>query len=187
MVYAYESLFTSQPTHGYIILQPQWLWNDLCAFCHFSAHSFLSLRAGFREWEKSHPRSNPACSTDRITQRVVPTKSVMALGSRLPARPFPVFRAVPCLSVPFRTRVFPDTVPWDGVEGSEVKDLIISGQRLEADVRLPKLYYDIVKVGLEFRQKDRVMNLQDIRYTLKNDLQVIGRVLMDAALASLVK
>ncbi|XP_007430072.3 inactive serine/threonine-protein kinase TEX14 [Python bivittatus] len=66
---------------------------------------------------------------------------------------------------------FTDTIPWDGLEGSAVKDLIISGQWLEADARLPKPYYDIVKTGLESRQKQRTMNLQDIRYVLKNDLK----------------
>ncbi|KAM6465007.1 inactive serine/threonine-protein kinase TEX14 isoform 2-T2 [Liasis olivaceus] len=66
---------------------------------------------------------------------------------------------------------FTDTIPWDGLEGSAVKDLIVSGQWLEADARLPKPYYDIVKTGLESRQKQRTMNLQDIRYVLKNDLK----------------
>ncbi|XP_053223927.1 inactive serine/threonine-protein kinase TEX14 isoform X2 [Podarcis raffonei] len=64
-----------------------------------------------------------------------------------------------------------DTIPWDGFEGPDVKDLIVSGQWLEADARLPKPYYDIVKTGLESRQKQRTMNLQDIRYILKNDLK----------------
>ncbi|KAJ6657254.1 hypothetical protein lerEdw1_002621, partial [Lerista edwardsae] len=65
----------------------------------------------------------------------------------------------------------PDTVPWDEFEGSAIKDLLMSGQCLETDARLPKPYYDIVKNCLEFRQKDRTMNLQDIRYVLKNDLK----------------
>nr|XP_034995855.1 inactive serine/threonine-protein kinase TEX14 [Zootoca vivipara] len=64
-----------------------------------------------------------------------------------------------------------DTIPWDGFEGPDVKDLIVSGQWLEADARLPKPYYDIVKTGLESRQKQRTMNLQDIQYILKNDLK----------------
>ncbi|XP_053131062.1 inactive serine/threonine-protein kinase TEX14 isoform X3 [Hemicordylus capensis] len=64
-----------------------------------------------------------------------------------------------------------DTVPWNGLEGSAVRDLVTSGQCLEADARLPKPFYDIVKTGLEVRQKDRSMTLQDIRYILKNDLK----------------
>ncbi|XP_042298541.1 inactive serine/threonine-protein kinase TEX14 [Sceloporus undulatus] len=64
-----------------------------------------------------------------------------------------------------------ETIPWDGLEGSDIKDLIVSGQWLEADARLPKPYYDIVKTGLEFKPKQRTMNLQDIRYILKTDLK----------------
>lgn len=72
----------------------------------------------------------------------------------------------------------PDTVPWDEFEDLAIKDLLMSGQCLETDARLPKPYYDIVKNGLEFRQKDRTMNLQDIRYVLKNDLKVKLSVLV---------
>ncbi|NWX43361.1 TEX14 kinase, partial [Steatornis caripensis] len=64
-----------------------------------------------------------------------------------------------------------ETPPWKGVEGSVIKQLIISGQRLEADVRLPMPYYGIVKSGLEPKQKNRSMKLQDIQYILKNDLK----------------
>uniref|UniRef100_A0A8C3T8Z8 Inactive serine/threonine-protein kinase TEX14 n=1 Tax=Chelydra serpentina TaxID=8475 RepID=A0A8C3T8Z8_CHESE len=69
-----------------------------------------------------------------------------------------------------------ETLPWNGLEGSGIKELVVSGQHLETDVRLPKPYYDIVKTGLEPKQKDRSMSLQDIRYILKNDLKSrIGR------------
>ncbi|XP_030328206.1 inactive serine/threonine-protein kinase TEX14 isoform X8 [Strigops habroptila] len=64
-----------------------------------------------------------------------------------------------------------ETPPWKGCEDSVIKQLIISGQQLEADVRLPVPYYDIVKSGLEPKQKNRSMNLQDIQYILKNDLK----------------
>ncbi|NXG35865.1 TEX14 kinase, partial [Dromaius novaehollandiae] len=64
-----------------------------------------------------------------------------------------------------------ETLPWDGHEDSVIKQLISSGQHLEADVRLPKPYYDIVKSGLESKQKNRSMNLQDIQYLMKNDLK----------------
>ncbi|XP_031447411.1 inactive serine/threonine-protein kinase TEX14 isoform X4 [Phasianus colchicus] len=64
-----------------------------------------------------------------------------------------------------------ETLPWKGIEDSVIKQLIISGQQLEADVRLPVPYYDIVKSGLESKQKNRSMNLQDIQYILKNDLK----------------
>ncbi|XP_026565983.1 inactive serine/threonine-protein kinase TEX14 [Pseudonaja textilis] len=66
---------------------------------------------------------------------------------------------------------FTDTIPWEGFDGPSIKDRITSGQWLEADARLPKPYYDMVKTGLESRPKQRTMNLQDIRYVLKNDLK----------------
>ncbi|KGL78023.1 Inactive serine/threonine-protein kinase TEX14, partial [Tinamus guttatus] len=64
-----------------------------------------------------------------------------------------------------------ETLPWNGHEDSVIKQLISSGQYLEADVRLPKPYYDIVKSGLEPKRKNRSMNLQDIQYLMKNDLK----------------
>nr|XP_056720996.1 inactive serine/threonine-protein kinase TEX14 [Euleptes europaea] len=64
-----------------------------------------------------------------------------------------------------------DTVPWEGIKGSVVKDHVFSGRSLETDARLPKLYYDTVKIGLEYRKKDRSINLEDIRYILQNDLK----------------
>ncbi|KAL8199079.1 UNVERIFIED_CONTAM: hypothetical protein K2H54_033555 [Gekko kuhli] len=66
---------------------------------------------------------------------------------------------------------FTDTVPWEGIKGSEVKDHVFSGRSLETDARLPKLYYDIVKVGLEYGKKDRTINLEDIRHSLQNDFK----------------
>ncbi|XP_071431023.1 inactive serine/threonine-protein kinase TEX14 [Pithys albifrons albifrons] len=64
-----------------------------------------------------------------------------------------------------------ESPPWKGCEDSAIKQLIISGQQLEADVRLPMLYYDVVKSGLEPKQRNRSMKLQDIQYILKNDLK----------------
>ncbi|NXK09026.1 TEX14 kinase, partial [Herpetotheres cachinnans] len=64
-----------------------------------------------------------------------------------------------------------ETPPWKGLEDSVIKQLIISGQQLEADVRLPMPYYGIIKSGLEPKQKNRSMKLQDIQYILKNDLK----------------
>lgn len=69
-----------------------------------------------------------------------------------------------------------DNIPWDGLDGSVIKETIVLGNYLEADVRLPKPYYDIVKSGLQVKQKDRTMNLQDIRYIMKNDLKVSSKV-----------
>ncbi|KAG8518265.1 Inactive serine/threonine-protein kinase TEX14 [Galemys pyrenaicus] len=67
--------------------------------------------------------------------------------------------------------ILTDNIPWNGLDGSVIKETIVLGNYLEADVRLPKPYYDIVKSGIQVKQKDRTMNLQDIRYILKNDLK----------------
>ncbi|NXO40771.1 TEX14 kinase, partial [Locustella ochotensis] len=64
-----------------------------------------------------------------------------------------------------------ESPPWKGVEDSAVEQLILSGEQLEADVRLPLLYYDVVKSGLEPKQRNRSMKLQDIQYILNNDLK----------------
>ncbi|NWU41822.1 TEX14 kinase, partial [Hylia prasina] len=64
-----------------------------------------------------------------------------------------------------------ESPPWKGVEDSAVQQLILSGEQLEADVRLPLLYYDVVKSGLEPKQRNRSMKLQDIQYILNNDLK----------------
>lgn len=69
-----------------------------------------------------------------------------------------------------------DNIPWDGLDGSVIKETIVLGNYLEADVSLPKPYYDIVKSGIQVKQKDRTMNLQDIRYIMKNDLKVSSKV-----------
>ncbi|XP_012581515.1 PREDICTED: inactive serine/threonine-protein kinase TEX14 [Condylura cristata] len=67
--------------------------------------------------------------------------------------------------------ILTDNIPWNGLDGSVIKETIVLGNYLEADARLPKPYYDIVKSGIQVKQKDRTMNLQDIRYILKNDLK----------------
>uniref|UniRef100_A0A8C3JLP1 Testis expressed 14, intercellular bridge forming factor n=1 Tax=Calidris pygmaea TaxID=425635 RepID=A0A8C3JLP1_9CHAR len=69
-----------------------------------------------------------------------------------------------------------ETLPWKGFEDSVIKQLIISGQQLEADVRLPMPYYGVVKSGLEPKQRNRFMKLQDIQYIMKNDLKVTSRI-----------
>ncbi|XP_040605363.1 inactive serine/threonine-protein kinase TEX14 [Mesocricetus auratus] len=67
--------------------------------------------------------------------------------------------------------ILTDNIPWNGLDGSVIKETIALGSYLEADVRLPEPYYDIVKSGIHAKQKNRTMNLQDIRYILKNDLK----------------
>ncbi|NXD41404.1 TEX14 kinase, partial [Copsychus sechellarum] len=64
-----------------------------------------------------------------------------------------------------------ESPPWKDVEDSAIKQLILSGQQLEADARLPLIYYDVAKSGLEPKQRNRSMKLQDIQYILKKDLK----------------
>ncbi|NWV18763.1 TEX14 kinase, partial [Origma solitaria] len=64
-----------------------------------------------------------------------------------------------------------ESPPWQGVEDSAIAELVVSGQRLAADARLPLFSYEIVKSGLEPKQRNRSMKLQDIQYILKNDLK----------------
>ena len=91
-----------------------------------------------------------------------------------------LYRSYPVSSdfLTFLLLAFPltDSIPWDGLDGSVIKETIVLGNYLEADVRLPKPYYDIVKSGIQVKQKDRTMNLQDIRYIMKNDLKVSSKV-----------
>ncbi|XP_011247629.1 inactive serine/threonine-protein kinase TEX14 isoform X1 [Mus musculus] len=72
--------------------------------------------------------------------------------------------------------ILTDSIPWNGLDGSLVKETIALGNYLEADVRLPEPYYDIVKSGIHAKQKNRTMNLQDIRYILKNDLKASPKI-----------
>ncbi|XP_054545688.1 inactive serine/threonine-protein kinase TEX14 isoform X3 [Talpa occidentalis] len=67
--------------------------------------------------------------------------------------------------------ILTDNIPWNGLDGSVIKETIVLGNYLEADVRLPKPYYDIVNSGIQIKSKDRTLNLQDIQYILKNDLK----------------
>uniref|UniRef100_A0A803W5A4 Testis expressed 14, intercellular bridge forming factor n=1 Tax=Ficedula albicollis TaxID=59894 RepID=A0A803W5A4_FICAL len=71
-----------------------------------------------------------------------------------------------------------ESPPWKDVEDSAIKQLILSGEQLAADARLPLIYYDVVKSGLEPKQKNRSMKLQDIQYILKKDLKVISSTLI---------
>ncbi|XP_075445888.1 inactive serine/threonine-protein kinase TEX14 isoform X3 [Ascaphus truei] len=64
-----------------------------------------------------------------------------------------------------------DTIPWNKLDGPAIKDSVVSGNCLAVDLRLAKPYEDIVSTGIQTRPKDRKMNLQDIRYILKNDLK----------------
>ncbi|XP_041038047.1 uncharacterized protein LOC121274775, partial [Carcharodon carcharias] len=69
---------------------------------------------------------------------------------------------------------FTDTVPWSGLDGLMVKEMLLSGRSLSLDHRVPTPLHSIVQIGTCLRQRDRTLNLQDIRFTLRNQLQTLG-------------
>ncbi|XP_067883861.1 uncharacterized protein [Heterodontus francisci] len=69
---------------------------------------------------------------------------------------------------------FTDTVPWSGVDGLMVKEKLLSGHSLSLDPRVPLPLHSIVQTGICLRQRDRTINLQDIRFSLRHLLQVLG-------------
>ncbi|KAM4701993.1 inactive serine/threonine-protein kinase TEX14 [Discoglossus pictus] len=64
-----------------------------------------------------------------------------------------------------------DTLPWSALDGTAIKSAVVSGHYLTADLGLSKPYDNIVSTGTQPKPKDRLMNLQDIRCILKNDLK----------------
>ncbi|XP_043574840.1 inactive serine/threonine-protein kinase TEX14-like [Chiloscyllium plagiosum] len=66
-----------------------------------------------------------------------------------------------------------DIVPWEDLDGFAVKELIAAGRYLTVDEQVPKPYYDIVQTGIQPKPKNRTMNLQDIRFILRNDIKDI--------------
>ncbi|XP_078394135.1 inactive serine/threonine-protein kinase TEX14-like, partial [Cetorhinus maximus] len=66
---------------------------------------------------------------------------------------------------------FTDTVPWSSLDGLMVKEMLLSGRSLSLDPRVPTPLHSIVQIGTCLRQRDRTLNLQDIRFTLRNQLQ----------------
>ncbi|GCC32927.1 hypothetical protein chiPu_0011391 [Chiloscyllium punctatum] len=66
-----------------------------------------------------------------------------------------------------------DVVPWEDLDGFAVKELIAAGRYLTVDEQVPKPYYDIVQTGIQPKPQNRTMNLQDIRFILRNDIKDI--------------
>ncbi|XP_060703741.1 inactive serine/threonine-protein kinase TEX14-like [Hemiscyllium ocellatum] len=69
--------------------------------------------------------------------------------------------------------LFTDVVPWEDLDGFAVKELIATGRYLTVDEQVPKPYYDIVQTGIQPKPQNRTMNLQDIRFILRNDIKDI--------------
>ncbi|XP_040192751.1 inactive serine/threonine-protein kinase TEX14 isoform X2 [Rana temporaria] len=64
-----------------------------------------------------------------------------------------------------------DCLPWDGLDAPAIKHAMVSGRYLEADPRLFKPFDTITCTGLQARPKQRTINLQDIKYLIKNDFK----------------
>lgn len=65
-----------------------------------------------------------------------------------------------------------DAVPWEDLDGFAIKELLAAGHYLAVDEQVPKPYYDIVQIGIQVKSQNRTMNLQDIRFILRNDIKV---------------
>ncbi|KAM5180669.1 inactive serine/threonine-protein kinase TEX14 [Mantella aurantiaca] len=64
-----------------------------------------------------------------------------------------------------------DCLPWYGMDGPAIKHAMVSGHYLDVDPRLFKPFHSIAGAGLQVRPEKRTMNLQDIRYLIKNDFK----------------
>ncbi|XP_063809961.1 inactive serine/threonine-protein kinase TEX14 isoform X3 [Pseudophryne corroboree] len=64
-----------------------------------------------------------------------------------------------------------DSLPWNDLDGHAIRDAVGSGHYLCVDPRLFKPYDSIVCTGIQAKPEERTMNLQDIRYLLKNEFK----------------
>ncbi|KAL0994460.1 hypothetical protein UPYG_G00122530 [Umbra pygmaea] len=72
--------------------------------------------------------------------------------------------------------LYTDSVPWGPVDPGCIRQTVESGQVLCADSRVPQPYYTLVTVGLNPRPKDRTHSLQDLRYTLRKDIEELAQI-----------
>ncbi|XP_035636053.1 inactive serine/threonine-protein kinase TEX14-like isoform X1 [Oncorhynchus keta] len=72
--------------------------------------------------------------------------------------------------------LYTDTVPWGPVDPRWIRQTVESGQALATDSSVPQPYYALVRVGLQPRPEDRTHSLQDLRYTLRQDMKELSQV-----------
>ncbi|XP_066506236.1 inactive serine/threonine-protein kinase TEX14-like isoform X2 [Hoplias malabaricus] len=70
--------------------------------------------------------------------------------------------------------IFTDAVPWGSVDPRWIKQAVDAGQALPADPAVPQPYYQLLHNGLQPRARDRTCSLQDVRYTLRRDLEELS-------------
>lgn len=63
-------------------------------------------------------------------------------------------------------------MPWGPVDPRWIRQTVELGQALATDSSVPQPYYALVRVGLQPRPEDRTHSLQDLRYTLRQDMKV---------------
>ncbi|XP_023823974.1 inactive serine/threonine-protein kinase TEX14 isoform X1 [Salvelinus sp. IW2-2015] len=72
--------------------------------------------------------------------------------------------------------LYTDSVPWGPVDPRWIRQTVESGQALATDSSVPQPYYALVRVGLQPRPEDRTHSLQDLRYTLRQDMKEMSQV-----------
>ncbi|XP_029556151.1 inactive serine/threonine-protein kinase TEX14 isoform X1 [Salmo trutta] len=72
--------------------------------------------------------------------------------------------------------LYTDSVPWGPVDPRWIRQTVESGQALATDSSVPQPYYALVRVGLQPRPEDRTHSLQDLRYTLRQDMKELSQV-----------
>uniref|UniRef100_A0A4W5RW95 Protein kinase domain-containing protein n=1 Tax=Hucho hucho TaxID=62062 RepID=A0A4W5RW95_9TELE len=72
--------------------------------------------------------------------------------------------------------LYTDAVPWGPVDPCWIRQTVESGQALATDSSVPQPYYALVRVGLQPRPEDRTHSLQDLRYTLRQDIKELSQV-----------
>ncbi|XP_037605266.1 inactive serine/threonine-protein kinase TEX14-like isoform X2 [Sebastes umbrosus] len=67
--------------------------------------------------------------------------------------------------------LYTDDEPWGTVDPDGIKQVLDAGRALAADSSVPQPYYDVVLKGLRLQPQDRTCSLQNLSYTLQQDIK----------------